>query len=83
MKSIRYSVVVSTITIIFLLVATEQVNAFTIIGDCFGPCTDACEHICKSKGYKESFCGSFRDKTGCCCRPPKNQIFGQSVNFNN
>ncbi|KAF3521978.1 hypothetical protein F2Q69_00046185, partial [Brassica cretica] len=61
----------------------EQVNAFTIIGDCFGPCTDACEHICKSKGYKESFCGSFRDKTGCCCRPPKNQIFGQSVNFNN
>ncbi|CAH8353438.1 unnamed protein product [Eruca vesicaria subsp. sativa] len=83
MKNIRSSVVVSIIAIILLLVVTEQVNAFTIVGDCFGPCTDACEQICKSKGYKDWFCGSFKDKTGCCCKPPKNQSFGQSVKMNN
>ncbi|KAF8050764.1 hypothetical protein N665_0701s0007 [Sinapis alba] len=78
MSNIRSSIVVSTIAIILLLVVTEQANAFTIIGDCFGPATDACEQICKSKGYKEAFFGSFRDKTGCCCRPPKKQTYGQS-----
>ncbi|EOA28480.1 hypothetical protein CARUB_v10024690mg [Capsella rubella] len=79
MAKIRCLDVVGTITIILMLVMAEQANAITVDADCYGPCTNNCQQLCISKGYKDGTCAAFRTKSSCCCKPRKKQIFEQAM----
>ncbi|EOA18597.1 hypothetical protein CARUB_v10007169mg [Capsella rubella] len=86
MDKIKSLVVVSAITIILLLVITEQTSATGQDIFCNGPCTDPvkCEQLCKSQGYDTWLCQSFGKGTtkSCCCVPPKKQVSQETVHLN-
>ncbi|XP_020874176.1 defensin-like protein 75 [Arabidopsis lyrata subsp. lyrata] len=84
MNKIKSLVVVTTITIILLLVITEQASAINQDLFCNGPCIDTvkCEQLCKPQGYSTWLCQSFGTKKFCCCVPTKKQIFEETVQLN-
>ncbi|ESQ53245.1 hypothetical protein EUTSA_v10027362mg [Eutrema salsugineum] len=83
MDKIRSLDVLSIIAITLLLVTAEQANGTSVDADCIGPCTNQCDMYCKSMGYTHGECGSFRGKSGCCCKPPIHPIFEHSALLNN